>query len=82
MSLKQQQINTVALEASSHGLDQYRLDGLKIKAAAFTNLSRDHLDYHHTEENYFKAKARLFTALAPQSVLLILIMYGDKDCLN
>jgi len=50
----------VAIEASSHGLSQYRLDGLPVKAAAFTNLTRDHLDYHETLENYFHAKARLF----------------------
>lgn len=55
----------VAFEASSHGLDQHRLDGVKLKAAAFTNLSRDHLDYHVTLEAYFKAKSRLFTDVLP-----------------
>ena len=50
----------VVLEASSHGLDQYRLDGVRLAAAAFTNLSRDHLDYHATLEAYLGAKARLF----------------------
>ncbi len=59
--LKQADVNHVAMEASSHGLDQYRLDGVKPKVAAFTNLSQDHLDYHETMENYFDAKARLFT---------------------
>ena len=49
------------MEASSHGLDQYRLDGVKIKAAAYTNLSRDHLDYHENMDEYFEAKARLFS---------------------
>ncbi|MGO8917437.1 MAG: UDP-N-acetylmuramoyl-L-alanyl-D-glutamate--2,6-diaminopimelate ligase [Stellaceae bacterium] len=58
-------INHVALEASSHGLDQYRLDGLELAAAAFTNLTRDHLDYHRDMEAYFAAKARLFTELLP-----------------
>ena len=53
-------INHLAIEASSHGLDQYRLNGLKIKCAAFTNLSRDHLDYHKDMQSYFEAKARLF----------------------
>ncbi len=53
-------VQHAALEASSHGLDQERLAGLRLKAAAFTNLTRDHLDYHKTEENYFAAKARLF----------------------
>jgi UDP-N-acetylmuramyl-tripeptide synthetase len=56
----------VAFEASSHGLDQYRLDGVRLKAAAFTNLSRDHLDYHLTLEDYLKAKLRLFHTLLPQ----------------
>jgi len=51
----------VALEASSHGLDQYRLDGVRLTVAAFTNLTRDHLDYHQTMEAYLQAKMRLFT---------------------
>ncbi|HLI21415.1 MAG TPA: UDP-N-acetylmuramoyl-L-alanyl-D-glutamate--2,6-diaminopimelate ligase, partial [Stellaceae bacterium] len=59
-------IDHVALEASSHGLDQFRLDGLNVTAAAFTNLTRDHLDYHADMEAYFLAKARLFTELLPQ----------------
>jgi len=54
-------ITHLAMEASSHGLDQYRLDGVKTKAAAFTNLSQDHLDYHKDMQSYFEAKARLFT---------------------
>ncbi|GAK34491.1 UDP-N-acetylmuramoyl-L-alanyl-D-glutamate--2,6-diaminopimelate ligase [Iodidimonas nitroreducens] len=54
-------ITHVACEASSHGLVQYRLDGLQPKVAAFTNLSRDHLDYHQNMEAYFHAKARLFS---------------------
>jgi UDP-N-acetylmuramoyl-L-alanyl-D-glutamate--2,6-diaminopimelate ligase len=58
-------IDHVALEASSHGLDQFRLDGLNLTAAAFTNLTRDHLDYHADMETYFAAKARLFTELLP-----------------
>jgi UDP-N-acetylmuramoyl-L-alanyl-D-glutamate--2,6-diaminopimelate ligase len=58
-------IDHLALEASSHGLDQHRLDGVRLKAAAFTNLSRDHFDYHHTEAAYFAAKARLFETLLP-----------------
>jgi UDP-N-acetylmuramoyl-L-alanyl-D-glutamate--2,6-diaminopimelate ligase len=53
-------ISHVAYEASSHGLDQYRSEGLTVSAAAFTNLSRDHLDYHGTMEAYFEAKMRLF----------------------
>lgn len=53
-------VNHLAIEASSHGLHQYRLDGVKIAAAAFTNLSRDHLDYHADMDEYFESKARLF----------------------
>jgi UDP-N-acetylmuramoyl-L-alanyl-D-glutamate--2,6-diaminopimelate ligase len=53
-------IDRVAYEASSHGLDQYRSEGLPVAAAAFTNFSRDHLDYHGTMEAYFEAKMRLF----------------------
>jgi UDP-N-acetylmuramoyl-L-alanyl-D-glutamate--2,6-diaminopimelate ligase len=56
-------IEHVALEASSHGLDQFRLDGLRIAAAAFTNLTQDHLDYHGTMARYLEAKLRLFTTL-------------------
>jgi UDP-N-acetylmuramoyl-L-alanyl-D-glutamate--2,6-diaminopimelate ligase len=56
-------IEHVALEASSHGLQQFRLDGLKVAAAAFTNLSRDHLDYHGDMERYRAAKERLFRDL-------------------
>jgi UDP-N-acetylmuramoyl-L-alanyl-D-glutamate--2,6-diaminopimelate ligase len=58
-------ITHLAFEASSHGLDQFRLDGVRIKAAAFTNLGRDHLDYHPSMEAYLAAKLRLFTELLP-----------------
>ena len=53
----------LAMEASSHGLDQYRLDGVQVRAAAFTNLSRDHLDYHGSFDAYMAAKTRLFDTL-------------------
>ena len=56
-------VTHLALEASSHGLDQHRLDGVRIAAGAFTNLSRDHLDYHPTLEAYLAAKLRLFDRL-------------------
>jgi UDP-N-acetylmuramoyl-L-alanyl-D-glutamate--2,6-diaminopimelate ligase len=58
-------ITHLACEASSHGLDQYRLDGVKLKAAAFTNLGRDHLDYHPSLETYLAAKLRLFAEVLP-----------------
>ncbi|HEY7687513.1 MAG TPA: UDP-N-acetylmuramoyl-L-alanyl-D-glutamate--2,6-diaminopimelate ligase [Dongiaceae bacterium] len=65
-------IDHLAMEASSHGLDQFRLDGVRAQAAAFTNLSRDHLDYHQTLEAYFAAKRRLFSDLLPEGGLAVL----------
>jgi UDP-N-acetylmuramoyl-L-alanyl-D-glutamate--2,6-diaminopimelate ligase len=56
-------VTHLAIEASSHGLDQHRLDGLRVQVGAYTNLSRDHLDYHPTLEHYFGAKLRLFSEL-------------------
>ena len=58
-------VDHLAMEASSHGLDQFRLDGVQLSAAAFTNLSRDHLDYHGSMEAYLGSKLRLFDALLP-----------------
>lgn len=54
-------VRAVAMEVSSHGLDQHRVDGIRYERAVFTNLTQDHLDYHGTMEAYFRAKARLFT---------------------
>nr|WP_172125054.1 MULTISPECIES: UDP-N-acetylmuramoyl-L-alanyl-D-glutamate--2,6-diaminopimelate ligase [unclassified Devosia] len=62
-ALKGQGIDHVALEASSHGLDQRRLDGMRFAAVAFTNLTRDHLDYHADMDEYRAAKLRLFSDL-------------------
>ena len=59
-------ITHVAMEASSHGLDQRRLDGVEIKTTAFTSFSRDHLDYHASYEDYFNAKKGLFERLCPK----------------
>ena len=60
-------VDHLAIEASSHGLHQHRLDGVDVGAAAFTNLSRDHLDYHASADRYFEAKLRLFdTVMAPE----------------
>lgn len=56
-------VTHAAMEASSHGLDQRRLDGVKLAAASFTNLGRDHMDYHPTIEDYMAAKMRLFDTL-------------------
>ena len=58
-------VTHLALEASSHGLDQHRLDGIRISAGAFTNLSRDHMDYHPDVAHYLDAKLRLFRDLVP-----------------
>ena len=66
--LAEEKVEHLAIEASSHGLDQYRLDGLRIAAAGFTNLSHDHLDYHPTVEDYFNAKMRLFEELVAPGV--------------
>jgi UDP-N-acetylmuramoyl-L-alanyl-D-glutamate--2,6-diaminopimelate ligase len=63
--LKRMGMTHVAYEASSHGLDQHRAEGVPLAAAAFTNFSRDHLDYHETMESYFEAKMRLFEDLLP-----------------
>jgi len=59
------------MEASSHSLDQRRVDGLVFESAIFTNLTRDHLDYHGTMEAYFDAKARLVSYLAPRGVAIV-----------
>jgi UDP-N-acetylmuramoyl-L-alanyl-D-glutamate--2,6-diaminopimelate ligase len=58
-------VTHAAMEASSHGLDQRRMDGVHLTAAGFTNLTQDHLDYHHTMESYFAAKAALFGRVLP-----------------
>jgi UDP-N-acetylmuramoyl-L-alanyl-D-glutamate--2,6-diaminopimelate ligase len=58
-------VTHLALEASSHGLDQHRLDGIRIRAGAFTNLTRDHMDYHPDVAHYLDAKLRLFRDLVP-----------------
>jgi UDP-N-acetylmuramoyl-L-alanyl-D-glutamate--2,6-diaminopimelate ligase len=60
-------VTHLAIEASSHGLDQHRLDGLRLSAACFTNLTHEHLDYHPSMDAYFAAKARLFAELLPSS---------------
>ncbi len=69
--LKKQKIDNVILEASSHGLKQHRLDGLKFKTGIFTNLSHDHLDYHKTLDDYFKSKLYLFEKLLKKKSTII-----------
>jgi UDP-N-acetylmuramoyl-L-alanyl-D-glutamate--2,6-diaminopimelate ligase len=65
-------VTHAAMEASSHGLDQYRLDGVRVAAAGFTSFGRDHLDYHESVEAYFAAKLRLFTdVLQPDGVAVL-----------
>ncbi len=65
-------IGHAAMEASSHGLAQRRLDGVRIEAAAFTNLSQDHLDYHPDLDDYFSAKAGLFDRVLPEDGVAVI----------
>ena len=67
-------VTHAAMEASSHGLDQGRLDGVRIQAAGFTNFSQDHLDYHESFEAYFNAKAGLFDRVLPEDGVAVLNM--------
>ena len=70
--LSSEGVTHAAMEASSHGLDQYRLDAVQITAAGFTNLTQDHFDYHADAENYFLAKARLFARLTPANAPVVI----------
>ncbi len=71
-------VTHLALEASSHGLEQRRIDGVRLAAGAFTNISRDHLDYHPTFEAYFKEKLRLFDELLPQGAGAVIDVDSDS----
>lgn len=74
-------VTHLALEASSHGLEQSRLDGVRLAAGAFTNLGRDHMDYHATVEDYFNAKMRLFDTLLEKGAPVVLdpdSPYGEE----
>src|SRR5438445_1432185 len=71
-------VTHLAFEASSHGLDQYRLDGVRISAGGFTNLSRDHLDYHPDVARYLAAKLRLFRDLVVAGGAAVIS--ADHDC--
>tara|TARA_B100000941_G_scaffold72357_1_gene49117 strand:- start:9111 stop:11870 length:2760 start_codon:yes stop_codon:yes gene_type:complete len=68
--IKERKINNVLVEASSHGLDQGRLNGISFKAGVFTNFSQDHLDYHKTKKNYLNAKLLLFKKLKKNGYLI------------
>ena len=70
--LKAKGATHVAIEATSEGMDQSRLKGLRIKAAGFTNLTRDHIDYHKTMEDYFDAKSRLFSELLSEDGVAVI----------
>ncbi len=79
-SLAEKNVEYCVMEVSSHGLDQGRVELIDFKSAVFTNLTSDHLDYHRTRENYFLAKARLFTGLSARGVSVINVddPYGVK----
>lgn len=78
-SLAEAGVSHAALEASSHGLVQCRLDGVRFAAGAFTNLTRDHLDFHGTMEAYREAKLRLFDALLPQGAPAVVSTTLDEE---
>jgi UDP-N-acetylmuramoyl-L-alanyl-D-glutamate--2,6-diaminopimelate ligase len=77
-TLAREGVTHLAIEASSHGLDQHRLDGLKLSAAAFTNLTHEHLDYHVSMDAYFAAKARLFETLLPAGATAVVNADSDR----
>ncbi len=77
--LAHEHVTHLALEASSHGLQQRRLDGVKMMAAAFTNISRDHLDYHASFEDYFAQKIRLFRELLPRGAVAVIDMDSEAS---
>jgi UDP-N-acetylmuramoyl-L-alanyl-D-glutamate--2,6-diaminopimelate ligase len=69
--LKLEGVEHLSIEASSHGLDQYRIDGVDVSAVAFTNITRDHLDYHPTFEDYLSVKLRLFREIAQLGAIAV-----------
>jgi UDP-N-acetylmuramoyl-L-alanyl-D-glutamate--2,6-diaminopimelate ligase len=80
--LAQEGVGYAALEASSHGLDQFRLDGLRLTAAGFSNLTRDHLDYHGSLDSYRAAKLRLFAELLPPRAAAVVNADMDRATLD
>ncbi len=81
-SLAREGVTHAAIEASSHGLDQFRLDGVRLRAAGFSNLTRDHLDYHGTLAAYRAAKLRLFSELLPAGAPAVVNADMDADTLD
>lgn len=77
-ALAQEGVSHAAMEASSHGLAQYRLDAVNLSAVAFTNLTQDHLDYHETMDDYRAAKLRLFSELAPKGCPAVVNADSDQ----
>ena len=76
-------IDHLAIEASSHGLDQYRMDAVEVGAAGFTNLSQDHFDYHPTVDHYLQAKLRLFqVVMAPGGAAVLNVDVPEFACLK
>ena len=80
--LAREGVVAAALEASSHGLDQFRLDGVRLAAGGFTNLTRDHLDYHGSMAAYRTAKLRLFDALLPEGAVAVASSALDGETLG
>ncbi len=79
ITAKQNGANFVAMESSSHGISQNRILGINFSVAGFTNLTQDHLDYHTSMENYFQAKAKLFTSFnIKNAVINVDDIYGEK----
>ncbi|MBN9021758.1 MAG: UDP-N-acetylmuramoyl-L-alanyl-D-glutamate--2,6-diaminopimelate ligase, partial [Rhizobiales bacterium] len=77
--LAREGVTHAALEASSHGLDQRRLDGIRIRAAGFTNLGRDHMDYHPDVAHYLAAKLRLFEVILPADGVAVVDLDGARS---
>lgn len=77
-TLAEDGVTHAAMEASSHGLAQYRLDAVRLSAVAFTNLTQDHLDYHNTMDEYRAAKLRLFSELAPKGCAAVVNADSDQ----
>ncbi|KMO27708.1 UDP-N-acetylmuramoylalanyl-D-glutamate--2,6-diaminopimelate ligase [Methylobacterium variabile] len=77
--LARDNVTELAMEASSHGIQQSRLDGVRLTAAGFTNLGHDHLDYHGTPEAYLAAKLRLFTTLLPEGGTAVVNADGARS---